>query len=254
MQSEGQPSSDQASAGAAALGASAAGDAEALAHFHAALDSGRHWYVALLEAVGLWTSAEETRDGRPMRYLVSGEAFDWRLLARRICETANGLLPAEEVSALLDDARPPLVITPQQFRRLVGPAKYRAHLNFWYGVVVEEALVAAVAEEVRKENTLRPHIAWDKLVEAAHHRVYGASRAELEAQLRAEQGVPALAEEQADERELRYWLFNERLRNHDPARIASDTLKGIDYLRRTSHALRIAYTSCHISNDGPALL
>ena len=53
------------------------------------------------------------------------------------------------------------------FRDLLGPTKYRAHLNFWYGVVVEEALQLSAEEEARKRHTARGYSDTEELVENA---------------------------------------------------------------------------------------
>src|SRR3989304_2502959 len=111
----------------------------------------QHWFVAVLQAVGDWPLAEEEVDGRAYRYLVGGEAFDWLLLAERLCEAGAGRTPEDEREALLLPARFPIEVTEEEFRRLLGPAKHRAHLNFLYGVQVEEALQLGVAQEVQKE-------------------------------------------------------------------------------------------------------
>ena len=60
-------------------------DAEAIRYLKQAIADGKHWYIALLEAMGLWGSAEEVCNGRVYRYLIAGEAFDWLLLAERLC-------------------------------------------------------------------------------------------------------------------------------------------------------------------------
>ena len=57
------------------------GDAKALRHLEQAIASGKHWYIALIEAIGLWASTEEDHNGRHYLYLIEGEAFDWPLLA-----------------------------------------------------------------------------------------------------------------------------------------------------------------------------
>ena len=72
------------------------GDVEAIRHLEQAIIGGKHWYIALLEAIGRWNTAEETHNGRTYRYLIDGEAFDWLLLAERLCETVDGLLPDDE--------------------------------------------------------------------------------------------------------------------------------------------------------------
>ena len=79
----------------------AAGDAEAISYFKEAIGSGKHWYLALLGAIGLWASAAEDYNGRSYVYLIDGEAFDWLLLAERLCETVKDLLPENEMNDLL---------------------------------------------------------------------------------------------------------------------------------------------------------
>ena len=67
------------------------GDAEAIRYLEQAIISGKHWYIALLEAIGLWSAATEFHNGRTYCYLVANEAFDWLLLAERLCEAVDGL-------------------------------------------------------------------------------------------------------------------------------------------------------------------
>ena len=82
-------------------GTDVAANSEAIQHLKQAITNGKHWYIALLEAIGLWSSAEETYDGRHYRYLITGEAFDWLSLAERLCLEVDGLLPQEEKLNLL---------------------------------------------------------------------------------------------------------------------------------------------------------
>ncbi len=73
-----------------------AGDAEVIKYLEQAITSGKHWYIALLETIRLWGTVEETHNGRTYCYLIAGEAFDWLLLAERLCEAVDGLLPDDE--------------------------------------------------------------------------------------------------------------------------------------------------------------
>lgn len=193
----------------------------------------KHWFLALLEAIGRWRLPEETVDGRRYRYLIGGEAFDWLLLAERLCQGLDGLVPVEEREALLFETRPPLATGEDEFRRLIGAPKYRAHLNFVYGVLVEEALQMVVEEEVHKE---RLNCVWDKgpqLEDEAYLRIYGASRQELVQLFCQERGLAANGRLSLIEyKEFIYWLFKYRLRHCDPARVASDTRKGLAALAR----------------------
>ena len=47
--------------------------------------NGEDWVVALLETIARWTDAESTISRRRYNYFIGGEAFDWLLLAERLC-------------------------------------------------------------------------------------------------------------------------------------------------------------------------
>ena len=68
-------------------------DTQAIQGLKSAIAKGRNWYVALLEAVRLWSSPEEDYNGRHYQYLVDNEAFDWLVLTERLCEELDGLIP-----------------------------------------------------------------------------------------------------------------------------------------------------------------
>ena len=207
-------------------------DAEVIKYLGQAVTSGKHWYIALLEAIGLWKAAEETHNGRTYRYLIAGEAFDWLLLAERLCETVDDLLPDDERTALLFYGKPPLDLTVEKFKELIGSSKYHQYLNYFYGITTEEALIWAVQEEVRKERrTLGLHKEHDHDNEA-YRRIYGATKAVLLKRFRREKGYPQLNSTSLTElKELTYWLFKYRLNHCDKARVASDTKKALTQLK-----------------------
>ena len=104
----------------------------AIRHLERAIGQGKNWYIALLEAISLWPAAEETHNGRNYCYLIADEAFDWLLLAERLCRAIDGLLPEDEKMALLFHGKSPLNLTVAKFKRLIGGSKYRQHLNCFY--------------------------------------------------------------------------------------------------------------------------
>jgi len=165
-------------------------DTEVIRHLEQAITGGKHWYIALLEAIGLWTTAEETHDGRTYHYLIDGEAFDWLLLAERLCEAVDGLLPDDEKLALLFKGKPPLNLSVDEFNRLIGNAKYHQYLNYFYGITVEEALISAVQEEVRKERRISGYNKEHDTVNEVYQRIYGATKAVLLRRFRQEKGYP----------------------------------------------------------------
>ena len=208
-------------------------DAEAIRHFGETIVAGRHWYIALLEAVGMWDSSEEVFHGTHYRYLIDGEAFDWQLLAERLCESADGLLPENEKTALLLHNRPPLDITKEQFHNLIGDTRYRQYLNFHYGVTVERALVLAVKDEIRKERHVSGYLKDKDTTDEAFRRVYGQTEAVLLEQFRKERHYRRLKSiSLAELKEFTYWLFKYRLKHSDKERVASDTRKALDWVNR----------------------
>jgi hypothetical protein len=234
-----------------------------------------HWFFALMQAVREWPLAQEQVGEREYRYLVGGEAFDWLLLAERLCDEIEGLIPDEEREALLFRNRLPEEVDENDVERLLG-AKHRAHLNYVYGVRVEEALQLAVADEVHKERYA------SRLWENGHgddevcHRLYGATRRELFAEFReasnksapkktanrarsdgskervvngshAEDNGQGIGEEVslADLTEFTYWLFRRRVTGSEPARVASDTRKGVAMLQRLEALHKHASTAAN---------
>jgi hypothetical protein len=215
------------------LETTAEGDAEAIAHLKETIIDGSHWYLALLEAIKLWQSPEEDYEGRHYRYLIDGEAFDWLLLAERICDEVRNMVPEEEIIDLLFFDRPPLELTREQFKKSIGAAKYQAYLNYLYGVLVEEALIAATLDDVRKERrTLGMNKYADEL-DKAYRWIYSASQAKLLTSFRQEKHYPQLKSTSLSERkEFTYWLFKRRLKMSDKTRVASDTKRALSQMQR----------------------
>ncbi len=206
---------------------------EVIRYLKQAITSGKHWYIALLEAIGLWTMAEENHNGRSYQYLIAGEAFDWLLLAERLCETVNGLLPEGEKIALLFYDKPPLNLTTEKFKELIGSSKYQQYLNYFYGITVEEALILAVQEEVRKERRTLGYGNEYGVINEVYRRIYGATKAILLKRFRREKDYPHLRSISLTElKEFTYWLFKYRLEHCDKAKMASDTKKALECLRR----------------------
>ena len=207
-------------------------DAEAIRHLEQAITGGEHWYIALLETIGLWSSADEAHNRHVYHYLVGGEAFDWLLLAGRLCEAVDGLLPADEKDALLFYGRPPLNLDSERVKKLIGASKYNQYLNYFYGVTVEQALVLTVQEEVHKERGAFSANGQDTTDEA-YRRIYGATKSALLKRFRREKGYPQLRSISLNElKEFTYWLFKYRLKQCERARVASDTRKALEMLKR----------------------
>jgi hypothetical protein len=205
---------------------------EATRYLDKAIREGKHWYLALLEIVGLWTEAEETCDDRVYRYLIAGEAFDWLLLAERLYESVDGLLPEDERDALIFHGQAPIEVSQNHFKELIGSRKYHQYLNYFYGITVEEALIQAVREEVRKEKWASGYYDEQDYLAEAHRRIYHDEPSSLLMRFRKERQYPQKRSiHLAELKEFTYWLFKYRLTVCDKAKVASDTRKALDWLK-----------------------
>ncbi len=204
---------------------------EAVAHLQSAISSGVPWHRALLEAIGLWTLPQEVYRDRTYQYLIRGEALDWLLLAERLCHQIDGAIPTDEKEELLFYGTLPDEFSPEVFRELIGPTKYSAYLNYWYGVIVEEALQLIVEEEIRKRYRARGFPDSEDFSEEGFTHLYEATRTVLLEEFRHAAHIPARRHLSLfDLKEFTYWLFKRRIEMWDPARVASDTRRGIKRL------------------------
>jgi hypothetical protein len=204
------------------------GDAKAIAHLKQAVASGKHWYTALLEAIRLWKSPEEDYHGRRYRYLIDGEAFDWLLLAERLSDEISESIPEKERIGLLFFDLPPLELATEEFKKLIGPAKYRAYLNYLYGVLVEENLISAVVDEIRKERRASGLNKHADVLDKAYRRIYSDDQQSLLNSFRKEKRYPKRKSMTLSElKEFTYWLFKYRIKKCDKSRVASDTKKAL---------------------------
>lgn len=208
------------------------GDAAVIRDLQRAIGSGQPWYPALLAAVRQWAAAEETHNDHTYRYLIAGEAFDWLLLAERLCQAVDCWPPGAEPDNLLFHGKPPLSLSGNRLKEFIGSAKYRQYLNYFYGVTVEEALILAVQAEIRKEIQTSGRNQEPDYDHEVYRRIYGATKAELLRRFRREQGYRQLKSTSLTEiKEFTYWLFKYRLRHCDKARVASDTKKALQWLQ-----------------------
>jgi len=208
-------------------------NAQAIAHLKSALTQGRDWVPALLESMALWTLPEEVYQEQHHRYLLDGEAFDWLLLAERLLAEVDGLVPEEEKKELLFSGDVSHSITEDEFKSLLGPQKYSACLNYWYGIVVEEAVLECAEEEEQKRlHSGGLHASFER-TNLAFRRVYGLERKELQRQFREEKGyTESHSITSTEAKEFTYWLFKYRLIHAEGERVASDTRKGILFLQK----------------------
>ena len=206
-------------------------DTQAIQGLRSAIAEGKNWYVAMLEAIHLWSSPEEDYRGRHYQYLVDHEAFDWLAVAERLCEELDEFVPEKERVNLLFFGIPPIELSKDEFKNIIGDFKYQAHLNYFYGVFVERFLILAETEEIRKKRRVLGLSDDNGVVDDAYQLIYGASQSALLKQFRKERHHTQLKSIGLSElNEFTYWLFKYRIRNGDKSRMASDTKKALTKL------------------------
>lgn len=224
-------------------------DAERLSpldRFVAELEAGAPWFETLMDAIAAWARSGERVGDREYRYLVGGEAFDWLLLAERLLNESGGRVPDADIETLLFRATPPdgdgKPIDDERLRALIGDAKHRAHLNFVYGITVEEALQYAIELEVSKERrsvAIKDPRDDETPLDPVYERIYGKPQAVLLREFREGTKFGHNAAMSLMElREFLYWLFKYRVANSEPARVASDTRKALAQLSSIEDSAR----------------
>ena len=183
----------------------------------------------------MWTAPCERLDGIELTYLIGGEAFDWLVLAERLLRAVPDAVPASDRDRLLSTGELPPGVTGAQFKDALGVSKYRAHLNFFYGVVVEEALWWAVEREVLKLLGVRGRNDGAGVQDLVMRRLYGADMTPLVRRFNRERGHARSVRFSLSEwKAFTYWAFKLRVARSDSARTASDTRKAL----RVLHELR----------------
>ena len=215
------------------------GALKAVKHLKDAVAKGTHWYIALLESIKLWDLPEEHYRGREYIYLIDGEAFDWLLLAERLLDEIKETVPDKEKIDLLFFDRPPLDISKEEFKQLIGPVKYKAYLNYTYGVLVEEALIYAVVDDIRKDRRSQGSNKDEGVLDKAYQRIYRSTEQELLKEFRKEKGYSRRTTVSISEsKEFLYWLFKYRVKRTEKDVVASDTKKALTYLQRAAASAR----------------
>jgi hypothetical protein len=220
-------------------------DTQAIQELKSAIAEGKNWYVAVLEEIRLWSSPEEDYNGRHYQYLVDNEAFDWLALAERLCEELDGFVSEKERANLLFFGIPPIELSKDEFKNIIGDFKYQAHLNYFYGVLVERFLILAVTEEIRKKKRVLGLNNDNGVIDEAYQHIYGATQFALLKQFRKERHYPQLRSISLSElNEFTYWLFKYRIKGRDKSCVASDTKKALTKLHGL---LKLKAKSLHFS-------
>ena len=200
------------------------------------------WPNALLNTISNWRTPEETFQDKKYQYFISEEAFDLFLLAERICTCTKikNLIPSDEIINLIVHNKFPSDFDYNQIKAILGFEKYRAHMNFFYGITVEEALQLATELEIYKNKTSAGISNFIVTSEEIFNKIYGDSDLNLIKQFFKSKNNRSKKKFTLTEyKELTYWLFKYRIRNSDKAKLASDTKKAIKQLKLMEPSMKL---------------
>jgi len=203
--------------------------------FKSSIQTGQNWFLSLLEATKKWSVNEESYAGQDYNYVIADEALDMLQIAERLLTAVGELIPEDEKVAFLFHNKPPLQITMEQTQELMGEQRLGQHLNFFYGIVAEDALMQAVEEEVRKEAQGLNALNEAEIIDESYRRVYETTQRTLLRQFRKALNYTASRSMTLKQlKEFSYWRFKYRLKHCDKARIASDTKKALSWIKHNS--------------------
>ena len=209
-------------------------------HFHQSIINGNDWVKELLNVIKHWNIPEETIGKFRYKYLLQKEAFDWKMLANRIINESRALIAAKEAHELLFNNIIPNGYTSNSFKQAIGFEKYTGHLNYFYGIIIEECLLYKVEEELQKERYSNGLTNYKNVTSDSYKKIYGYSEKTLINQFqKINYGETRDIREVTELKEFTYWLFKLRINTKDSSRIASDTAKGLKKFNEI-HNVKIA--------------
>ena len=229
-------------------------------------DEPSNWKPIFLGTVAAWPKQNERTNGETFHYFIGGEAFNWKRLAERIAtqldEENHTTVPPSDLFEWLETTGVFGGMPEQQLQRILGVDAWRAHLNYFYGVHIEQCLIAAVQSRVQKRrysNGLPPS---DDASDRAYLGLYEETEETLwdqfldENSLRLSDLIAESPEETrtiALDEEFTYWLFKRRIEYTNAAQVAAETRRGLDMLARINNAHE-RRTRTLKDQDGSALL
>ena len=207
------------------------------------------WQKAYVGTIAAWPIANETLHGETFHYFIGGEAFNWKRLAERIAmqleEEGCEVPSVDEVLDWIAQSGTFGGLSEQEFRRILGVDGWRAHLNHFYGVHIEQCLLAEVQTRIQKRRYSRGMPPSDDSSERAFAGLYEGDEDDLWEEFMKECG-PELAdlmeESSGDTRsialdeEFTYWLFKRRIENTNAPQVAAETKRGLEMMERIRDA------------------
>ncbi len=198
----------------------------------------KNWKKILFDLISGWSLSKEKFSTNQINYLIGGEAFNWKTLAVRIASQSKYLSVNEKFWKWIIESDYDGGIPEKELKDFLGYEKYRAHLSYFYGVIVEQALISSVEDSQIKKIISAGILTNEEEINSVYTNIYGDTREHLWQIFRMEYQIDILNTSFtiSDDESFIYWLFKLRLQNSDPARIASDTKRGLIKLEQIKNS------------------
>ena len=189
------------------------------------------WPQALIQTMAVWSLPNETFKGKKYIYLIDGECFNILLLAERLMLELKDLISSTDIENLLFKSEFPSGFDLSTLKYEIGITKYRGHVNFFYGVVVEEILQYTVEREIEKRFYSNGMGGIKNLDDETFKQLYKSKFDDLYTQFCIDTSAIKNKKSYFNEYiQFTYWLFKYRVTISDGAKIASDTKKALRHI------------------------
>jgi len=208
-------------------------EVETLDKLRLELQTGKDTIRALIIASAKWPLSEEVIEDSHYRYILAEEAFDLFSLINRLAGDCKDVISSTHLMDAVFVDEYDLVTSCEYLRIELGGVKYSQYLNYFYGVLLEEILLFATEDEVRKMYTSNGFRNAAQETDIAMIRLYGANERALLNRYCIETGFEPIKDEMdvTQKKEFTYWLFKFRMRWAEPAKAASDVSKALNYMQ-----------------------
>tara|TARA_B100001029_G_C15063719_1_gene461177 strand:+ start:4305 stop:4946 length:642 start_codon:yes stop_codon:yes gene_type:complete len=166
---------------------------------------------------------------------ISGEVFNWKLSLKLFYSEFENL---DEIDNYLFTPYDFSHKERNQIKRLMGSKLYSAHLNYFYGVVVENAIREILRSEIEKKRGYLDQNNYFLINEKIFKLIYGKNIEELWAEFCSNERLGARSYYVPNKiysleyDSFTYWLSKKRIKLCAPELNASLISRGLDYLER----------------------
>ena len=187
----------------------------------------KNYQTNILSMIRLWKIKKNSH----YDYLVGNEALNWKRLAVQILNNIkikeNLLI---EIYQWLSIPEIYSGLSEFQFRQLIGFEKYTSYLSYFYGVLIERSILCYVERENYKKRISNGKSTVNVL-NVSYEHIYGFSFINLYEEYCKKSAILNKKHYEYDDENFTYYCFKKRIKDSEPAKLASDTKKGTIFLQ-----------------------